>query len=159
MKVISGRGAEVRGYLHYVVALVKPGSSVPVFHDARRPEGDITSKPKDAQDLIIEEGRIQISRQAAALQHNTTRAATLLTITVAELVFLAKSGPNVFDHSPWVVVPWLFSVALAALALAGTGSVLTSSANYSYVDVVDLVDSNEPTRCLARTATGRAPAG
>lgn len=151
MNVISGRGAELRGYLRYVAALFHPGGAVPVFHDARQPVGSITSKLPEAQDLIIEEGRRQIGRQGEAMQQNHTRAATLLTVTVAELVFLAKSGPNVFDHSLWVVIPWLLSVTLAVFALAGTVSVLTSSATYGYVHVVDLVDSSEPTRAeLAR---------
>jgi hypothetical protein len=144
MKVVTGKYAEARGYLQYVAALLYPGREVPVFQQPRRIQTDLQDCSDDDFTLLLEEGRRQLERQAADMQRNHTRAATLLTVTVAELVFLAASGPGVFSDGLLVIAIWLVSVTLSVLALAGTVSVLTSSAEYGNVSTVDLADGPRP---------------
>jgi hypothetical protein len=160
MKIVTGPFAEARGYLQYVLALLHPGTDVPVFHGPRDRRTNLEHLQDEDYTLIIEEGRRQLDRQAAEMQRNHTRAATLLTVTVAEIVFLVSSRAAVFDHSLLVTVPWFVGVALAVLALAGTISVLTSKAVYGYVDTVDLADGSTPVLPrLARAYADAAPIG
>lgn len=144
MKTVEGRFREPRLYLIYVLALLRPGVEVPVFHRPRRPNRNAATLPAADRAVVIDEARRQIDLQNGDMQRNQTRAATLLTITLAELVFLARSGAAAFDRSWLVQAPWLLSAVLAVLAAAGAVAVLTASAAYGRVDAVDLVDSPGP---------------
>lgn len=132
-------------YLRYVAALAKPGNRVPVFGAPRNANRSATGKDPTEQAMLLEEARSQIARQAESMQHNTTRAATLLTITVAELVFLTKVANNVLDHGPLAVGLWSAAVTFALLSLAGAVAVLTTRAEYGTVNLTAVIDSDEPT--------------
>lgn len=132
-------------YLRYVAALAKPGTRVPVFGAPRNANRSVTSKDPAEQALLLEEARSQITRQAESMQHNTTRAATLLTIAVTELVFLTKIANNVLDHGAVAVALWSAAVTFAVLSLAGAVAVLTTRAEYGTVNLTAVIDSDEPT--------------
>lgn len=135
--VAEGRFREARGYLRYLAALLVPGRAVPVFEQPPPVLVD-DSLTDDDRKLLIEESHRQLERQATDLGRNHTRAATLLTITIAELAFLTTTAPAVFTRSPIVIGLWVLSAVLAVLALGGTVSVLTSRAVYGRVDPASL---------------------
>lgn len=144
MKTVDGRRAEARLYLAYVLALFRPGTAVPVFHQPRKPTRSAASLPAVDRAIVIEEGRRQLDHQNADMQRNHTRAATLLTVTVAEVVFLARAASTAFDSAWPVLFAWAASAVLAALAAAGAVAVLTTSAVYGRVHTADIIDSPEP---------------
>lgn len=160
--VITGTTSrhEAYVYLRYVAALAKPGNRVPVFGAPRRADRTVTSKDPAEQALLLEEARSQIVWQAESMQHNTTRAATLLTIAVAELVFLTMVANNVLGHGAVAVALWSAAVTFAVLSLAGAVAVLTTRAEYGIVSLTAVIDSDEPTLAeLARRYTDATEIG
>jgi hypothetical protein len=145
MKVVpNGPFREARGYLSYVAALLYPGRSVPVFEQPPKLVINMQRLSPSDKALLIEEGRTLLANQADAMGRNQTRAATLLTIAVAELVFLAKAGGDVIAHRGWPYLPWTVGLVVAALSLAGAVSVLTSSAVYGGISADALVRDESP---------------
>jgi hypothetical protein len=138
---------EIRVYLRYVFALARPGSRVPVFGRPRQAARNVASKTDEEQRLLLEEARVQLAGQANAMQNNQTRAATLLTLTVAELVYLVKVASNVLDRrGPALVTLWGLALAFAFLALAGAVAVLTTRAEYGGVNIAQVIDSDGDVR-------------
>lgn len=141
----EGLGTEVRVFFRYVFALTRPGARVPVFGKAEPSERSVTSKDDDEQALLLEEARAQRAGQNDAMQNNQTRAATLLTVTVAELIYLVKVASNILDRSQGPVIAlWGVALVFAFLGLAGTAAVLTTSAEYGGVDLIQVIDSDKP---------------
>lgn len=143
---------EVRVYLRYVLALANPGVRVPIFGRPRQAERSVTSKNPEEQILLLDEARSQLAGQANAMQNNQTRAATLLTVTVAELVYLVTVASNILKRGePALVSVWGFALALAFMALAGAVAVLTTRAEYGGVNLTQVIDSDQAV--LAELAT------
>lgn len=152
-EVLRGqRSDEPYLYWRFLVATVRPGAAVPLLRTPQQPQSDPGARTIDEQTLIIEEGRQQLTRQGQAMQQNQTRAATLLTITVAELVYLATAGLQTTKSGPWLLwLPLGLSASLAMLALGGAVSVLTARAVYGTVNLPRLIDGTEPIKpALAR---------
>jgi len=145
VRVLSGRLLEARLYLAYVAAIAVPGSAVPVLEEPRTAKRAVDRLPDDALKLLIEEGRRQLDRQAAELNRNQTRATTLLTLTIAELVFLFTSRAAITEHCWRVDVLWWLATALGMLAVAGCIAVTITPAVYGSISVTALSDSTDRT--------------
>lgn len=146
MPVITAdeRFAEARVYVYYVLAVFRPGIGVPTFG---RPDGftdGLDGLTDDDYKLVVEEGRRQLDRQLADLEKNKSRAATLLTIGLAEVGVLAAGASRAFAYGLWTGIVWIVSALLALLALGGGVSLLTSQAMFGRVDTRAIASSPMP---------------
>jgi hypothetical protein len=146
VRVIQGRLAEARVYCAYVFALLWPGVEVPVFGEPSDFTGDIDRFRSNVDDwtVIVDEGRRQLDRQLTDLERNRTRAATLLTISLAEIGVLSASAHRAFDAGIWVTLVWAASAAMAVLAAGGGASLLTSQAQFSRPDAQQIAAGPRP---------------
>ncbi len=156
MRVIKGRFREARVYCWYVFALIRPGIEVPTFGEPVPYTGDIERFTDDDLKVIVEEGRRQIDRQLADLEKNRARAATMLTVSLAELAVLAASAQRVFLKGFLASTIWAISAVLVVLAIGGAASLLTSAAAFGRLETRDLATG--PTPVLRQAALGYAHA-
>ncbi|RFS81394.1 hypothetical protein D0T12_32735 [Actinomadura spongiicola] len=136
MPVITAdkRFAEARVYAYYVLAVFRPGLEVPTFGQPRDFTDNLNGLTDDDHKVLIEEGRRQLDRQLADLERNKSRAATMLTIGLAEVAVLAAGANRAFAFGLWTSIIWIMSAILALLALGGAVSLLTSQAIFGRVD-------------------------
>lgn len=160
MKVLSGRQVEARAYVAYILALFRPGTEVPLLIAPATGKGDLAATTEDDYKVIIEEGRRTLDRQAADIQRNHTRAATLLTVTVAEAAYLVSQRPTLTGALVTNAL-WAGSILAAVLALGGAISVLTTRADYGAIDTGHLADLDHDhlLRDLALQYTNAAQVG
>ncbi len=144
MKLATGRFREQTLYLRYVAALLRPGREVPVFDEPRDPSEKLSSFSNDDRRIVIDEARQQLARQREDVQRNHTRAATLLTVALAELAYAAASGPAIVQAHWSVIVLWALSGIAALLALAGAIAVLTVRADYGIIDTAAMTGWSPP---------------
>ncbi|UQU66838.1 hypothetical protein COUCH_11450 [Couchioplanes caeruleus] len=156
MHVVRGRYAEARVYGWYVLALLRPGVEVPTFGQPEPFTADIERFTPDDLKIIVEEGRRQTDRQLADLEKNRARAATLLTIGLAELAVLAASAGRVFPLGVPVRVVWAISAVLVVLTIGGAASLLTSRADFGRLETRHLAAGPMPV--LREAALGYAHA-
>jgi hypothetical protein len=97
---VDGRFAEARVYLLYVLALLRPGVEAPTFGAPSEFTGDIDRLDDDDLEIVIDEGRRQLDRQLADLERNRSRAATLLTVGLAEIAVLSAGAPACSPTDP-----------------------------------------------------------
>lgn len=156
MHAIKGRFAEARVYGWYVLALLRPGVEVPTFGEPGAFTADVERFTPDDLKIIVEEGRRQIDRQLADLEKNRARAATLLTIGLAELAVLAASANRVFPLGVPARVVWAISALLVVLTIGGAASLLTSRADFGRLETRQLAVGPMPV--LREAAFGYADA-
>jgi hypothetical protein len=144
VKVIQGRFAEARVYWAYALALLRPGVEVPLFAAPATFTGDIHKLDGDDLKVVVEEGRRQLDRQLADLEHNKSRAGTLLTLSVGEIAALSATAQRTFQHGLLLIVAWVLSALLAVLAAAGGASLLTSQARFGRLDTPSLAAGRRP---------------
>jgi hypothetical protein len=140
------RFAEARVYAYYVLAIFRPGIEVPTFGQPRDFTDSLDDLTDDDHKIIIEEGRRQLDRQLADLEKNKSRAATMLTIGLAEVAVLAAGANRAFAYGPWTSIIWIVSALLALLALGGAVSLLTSQAIFGRVDTRAIASSPTPSQ-------------
>lgn len=133
-------------YWRFLVALFKPGTAVPLAGKPPIPSTPVSARDIEEQTLIIEEARQEHARQAQTMQHNTTRAATLLTVSTAVLVFYATKGVTASRDNWLLAPPVVLGILLALLAVGGAAAVLTAQARYGTVNLPSLIDQPEPLR-------------
>lgn len=129
-------------YLRFLVALVRPGHPVPLTEPEQVPKTHVSTRSVKDKQLFLEEARAQLAGQNTAMQHNHTRAATLLTVTVAELVFLSSRAGDQAGLLQLVLLALGYTTAI--LALSGAAAVLTTQARYGTVNLVAEVDKDNP---------------
>jgi hypothetical protein len=150
------RFAEARVYGYYVLAVFRPGAEVPTFAQPKDFTDSLDALPEDDRKIVIEEGRRQLDRQLADLEKNKSRAATMLTVGLAEVAVLAAGANRAFTQGPWTGIGWIVSTLLAVLALGGAVSLLTSQARFGRVDT--RVIASSPIPLQAHVAAGYADA-
>jgi hypothetical protein len=143
-------------YAWYVFALIRPGIEVPIFGEPVSFTGDIERFTNDDLKIIVEEGRRQIDRQLADLEKNRARAATMLTIGLAELAVLAASAQRAFITGSSATAVWAISFLLVILTIGGAASLLTSSAVLGRLETRQLASG--PIPVLREAALGYAHA-
>jgi hypothetical protein len=156
MRVISGRFAEVRCYLWHCLAVLRPGTEVPVFHEPSVFTGDLSAAAEDQLKLVVEEGRRQLDRQAADLERMRARATTLVTVGLAEIALLSNGARAAFRSTWPVTAAWTGSALLAVLGIAGAVAVLTARAVLGRTDTRDT--ALEPSPRLPKLASEYAQA-
>lgn len=135
MTVITGRCAEARLYLHYALAVLRPGVRVPTFGKPEQFTGSLAAfTAEEDLTILIEEGRRALDRQETDLERIRSRATTLLTIGLAEIAVLSALAARTFQHGPLVTTLWCSSGVTVILGIGGTASVLTSQARMGWVD-------------------------
>ncbi|WP_329007639.1 hypothetical protein OG271_18160 [Micromonospora rifamycinica] len=154
MHVVKGRLAEARVYGWYVLAVLRPGVEVPTFGQPESFTADIERFTPDDLKIIVEEGRRQLDRQLADLEKTRSRAATLLTIGLAELAVLATSANRVFLLGVPARVVWAISALLVVLTIGGAASLLTSRADFGRLETRQLAGGPMPV--LRQAALGYA---
>ncbi|WP_146167656.1 hypothetical protein [Micromonospora sp. MH33] len=152
----SERFAEARVYAYYVLAVFRPGIDVPTFGRPEDFADSLDGLTEDDYKIVIEEGRRQLDRQLADLEKNKSRAATMLTVGLAEIGLLAAGANHAFTHTPWTGVVWVVSAFLALFALGGAVSLLTSQAIFGRVDTPTIATG--PTPVQQQVAIGYAQA-
>lgn len=144
MTVIEGRFAEARLYLHYAVAVLRPGVRMPTFAAPVDVSVRLGSLKDDDLRLLVEEARRSIDRQQMSLEQIRARSGTLLTIGLAEIALLSALAAGAFKRGALVYSPWLLAAVAVVLAIGGAASVLTSQARMGWVDVGDVVSWHSP---------------
>ncbi|WP_203708619.1 hypothetical protein [Asanoa iriomotensis] len=150
------RFAEARVYGYYVLAVFRPGVEVPTFGQPTDFTDSLDGLSDDDRKTVIEEGRRQLDRQLADLEKNKSRAATMLTVGLAEVGVLAAGANRAFAHGPWTGIGWIVSALLALLALGGAVSLLTSQAVFGRTDTRAVASG--PTPLQQQVAFGYADA-
>ncbi|MDG4790230.1 hypothetical protein O7626_30640 [Micromonospora sp. WMMD1102] len=148
------RFAEARVYAYYVLAVFRPGIEVPTFGRPEDFTDSLDGLTDDDYKIVLEEGRRQLDRQLADLEKNKSRAATMLTVGLAEIGVLAAGANRAFTHGPWTSVVWVVSAFLALFALGGAVSLLTSQAVFGRVDTPTIATG--PTPVQQQVAIGYA---
>jgi hypothetical protein len=138
------RCAEARVYAYYVLAVFRPGIGVPTFGQPEDFTDSLDGLTDDDHNIVVEEGRRQLDRQLADLEKNKSRAATMLTIGLAEVGVLAAGANRAFAYGPWTGIVWIVSALLALLALGGAVSLLTSQAVFGRVDTRAIASNPMP---------------
>jgi hypothetical protein len=156
MAIVTGRFREARLYLIFAVSSFYPGVQVPTFRKPRQFKwplsGDLT---QDDLTLIVDEGRRQLDRQLADLEHIRNRAGALLTVCLAELAALSAGASRIFAHA-LPTIAWAFSVVLVVLSVAGAVALLSSQATFGRVDTMGLAVSTSSVRRVAARAYARS---
>lgn len=140
----SKRFAEARVYAYYVLAVFRPGIEVPTFGRPEDFSDSLDGLTEDDHKILIEEGRRQLDRQLADLEKNKSRAATMLTVGLAEIGLLAAGANRALTHAPWTGAVWVVSALLALFALGGAVSLLTSQAIFGRVDMPAIATGSTP---------------
>ena len=144
MKVIEGRFRELRGYFRHCFGVVWPGLEIPVFEHPTTFSGDLTGAQEGELQLVIEEGRRQLDRQASDLERHRTRAGTLVTVALVEIALLSN-GARAALRSGWpVTAAWSLSAVLVLLGLAGAVAVLTDKAVLGRSDTQMIASAPSP---------------
>ena len=131
-------------YWRFLCALVRPGQRVPITSSEKVPQHRPSRRDDADKRLFLEEARAQLANQTLAMQFNHTRAATLLTIAVAELVFLATRAADAISAGVASTLLFFIGFTFSALALGGAASVLTAQALYGTVDLPGASDEDGP---------------
>ena len=159
-KIVSGRFAETRAYVGYLAALFHTGRTVPVFFETRPIQVDLTGFETPELQLLIEEGRRQLDRQTMQMRQNQSRASTLLTVALAECIFLAGLWNSAREWGGVSALCWAFGALFATFALGGAVSVLVAKAEYGYVNPPQEVTTpNSAHRDIAQAYFRAAPVG
>jgi hypothetical protein len=126
---------EVVLYLRHLRGLALPGLSIkPVIGSPPAPE-PIVGWDVSALELVVEEGRRQLDRQAARFDRIRTTAQLLFTTALALLVVLGASANRVLDSEPPpIIVLWGTGLVLVTLGMLGAASVLTTAAVFGAID-------------------------
>lgn len=118
MTVIAGTCAEVRLYLCYVLAVLRPGVRVPTFGEPEQFKGTLAAFTADEDlKLLIEESRRAVDRQETDLERIRSRATTLLTIGLAEIAVLSALAPRAFHDGLLVSILWWSSGVTVILGI------------------------------------------
>lgn len=154
MKVVTGRFAELRGYLQFAISPFWPGMEVPLF-EAPKPFKWKIERDLQADDIavIVEEGRRQVDRQYADLEKVRGRAGGLLTLCLAELAALSAGANRLFTHAnPWLITAWALSVVFVLLSMGGAIALMTAKANFTRIDTAGLALVRHQIRRVAATS-------
>lgn len=150
----EGKFREIRGYLWHCLATFRPGIDIPVFEAPREFCGELTGVSFDGFTLIIEEGRRQLDRQDSQLERQRTRAATLVTVALAELALLSN-GARASFRSGWpITTAWVVSAGIVLFGLAGAIAVLTGKAVIGRTDTQAI--ASKPNRRFAAISYAEA---
>lgn len=145
MTVITGRCAEARLYLYYVLAVLRPGVRVPTFGKPEQFTASLAAFTADEDlKILIEEGRRALDRQETDLERIRSRATTLLTIGLAEIAVLSALATRTLQHGPLVTTLWCSSGVTVILGIGGAASVLTSQARVGWVDPRQMASGTPP---------------
>jgi hypothetical protein len=126
--------AEARLYLYYVFAVLRPGIRVPTFTTPTKFDSPMGFLTKEELKLLIEEGRRALDQQETDLERIRSRAATMLTICLAEVAALSALAPRAFTHGPVFATLWCLAGASVVLAIGGAAAVITAQARMGHVD-------------------------
>ena len=138
VRVIEGRCREARAYLRYCFALLRPGMVVPVFEAPSETSPQIDTFDDAQLQVVLDEGRRQVDRQRQDLERVQNRAATALTIGLAEIALLSNGGNTVLRAGWPYIMAWLLAVFCVFLGVAGASSLLTARPAVSSPTVTDL---------------------
>lgn len=141
-------------YLSHCLAVFRPGSTPPLFHQPESFEGSLAEAENDHLDLVIEEGRRQLDRQLGDLERIRSRSAVLVTVGIAEIGILAAGMKQTFEAGYWTFSLWILSSIAVTLGLLGAAAVLTASAQFGRIETKMVAALSPPV--LYKTAEGYA---
>lgn len=136
---------EVRIFFDHAVVLWLPGLKLTSV--AAHPGGG--SQPHGWTDddlrLLIDEGRRQLDRQRADLEHIRSRAQFLFTTALALLVVLAAALKIVRAEDSWPLsIAWAAGMLFVGAGLLAAGGIVTGRADLGIIDAAALSTAATP---------------
>lgn len=147
MKATWNSGRQHRLTTAFVAALLFGGGVTPDHRNPNVP-GNLAGFDDNSLQLIVDEGRRQLDRQADKFRHITDRAQVLLTISLALAGFVAATLHQV-EHlhgtRKWISLSvWGLSALLTIIGVAATASVVVVRATFSGVDTTQISNWTPP---------------
>jgi hypothetical protein len=143
MSVLSQFARGQRIYGLYALSLLAPGRQLPVHVADKSEPKDISSWTGDELNLMIEEGRRQSDRQQNDLEQLRGRAQWLFTVAVASLAVLG-SGFVSAGPSGLVAVLWLAGMLVLVYGVAGAAAIIVSRADFKMIHTAVLSAAQRP---------------
>ncbi len=134
---------EIRTYVQYVVLLLRPGSSAPVFDSAQAEPREMTGWSEGELQIMVDEGRRELDAMDAQLTEIRGRAQAVLTIAIALTGVLAGIAGTA-DHHRGSLALWVLGVASVVLSSLGTAAIITVKADMSTIHTAVLSGYRPP---------------
>ncbi len=142
-------------FLIHIVALLRPGTQVPVFkqHPVEPRETDGWNADHT---LLIEEGRRQLDHQLGDLERIRGRSQFLFTTALALLTGVVASAKVLLLANVFGLLLWFGAVVLGALGMLGAASLTATSGEFRGIDAASLTYSRSPIKSKVAAAYARS---
>jgi hypothetical protein len=128
-----------------ILGLIQPNREVPVVAAHPVPVGEVSSWDEHERQLMLEEGRRQLDRQASEFDRIQSRAQQLFTVGLALSAAVAALLPTVHKaHCTWATVLWIASIAGTFIGVIGAASVMSVRADFETIDTAVLSNYERP---------------
>lgn len=131
-------------FLLHIVALLKPGTEVPVFKAHVHEPKDVSAWPEADLGLVIEEGRRQLDQQFVDLDRIRGRAQFLFTTGLALVAGLFASAKPLVSDGLGTFCLWIAALIMSSLAVLGAAGLMTTRSEFSVIDTSLLTYQSPP---------------